>query len=613
MAAPVSTARAVAQENWKQGVRYTIEARLDEETETLRARARFTYLNRSPETLDRLYFHQSLNAFRPNSAWARSGQRPKPDFQHLAEPDQAFERLLGARTLAAGAGGSDIVSRPLAWSYPGSPDSTVVEIPLLDPLEPGEEVTLQLDWEARPSTLCRRQCRGGRHYDFAQWYPRIAPFDEDGWEAHALYPQGEFYGSFGSYDVMLDLAEDQVVAATGVVVSGDPGWGVAPDQEDFYGDRVGEEQRLGMLQISPSPGRKRVRFHAEDVHHFAWTTSPDYIHEGGEIAPTAGRDTPIELHVLYRPGDEEEWARGQAIERMTFALRFLEDRFGPYLWPQLSNVHRLEGGGTEFPMMTMNGGASPGLIMHETSHQYAHGIFGNNEWKEAWLDEGFATFLTNWAFEESRPGIWRQARDRMAATEADGFARPISTASELFESFGRYNYMAYSRGSFVFQMLRGLVGEDTFRQILREYYNRWALHHVSEASLRSTAEDVSGQDLGWFFEQWLHTTATLDYGIGKVEQAETADGWRTRVEVIRTGDAWMPVTLRVAGEDRRLDSRDRSQWVEFPTGERPTEAMLDPDGWNLDTNPENDRAEIPAGGLQVGAAHSSIAATDASQ
>jgi len=598
IAIPTTATPALAQESWKQGVKYTIEARLEEDAETLRARARFTYLNRSPETLDRLFFHQYLNAFRPNSTWARSGQRPTPDFQHLAEPDQAFERLLAVRALAAGAGGSDIVSRPLRWSYPGTPDSTVVEIPLLDPLEPGEEVTLQLDWVARPSTLCRRQCRGGRQYDFAQWYPRIAPFDEDGWEAHALYPQGEFYGSFGSYDVMLDLAADQVVGATGVVLSGDPGWGVEPTQQDFYGDRPGAEQRLGLLQISPSPGRKRVRFYAEDVHHFAWTTSPDYIHEGGEIAPADGRDRPIELHVLYRPGDEDQWADGQALERMTFALEFLEDRFGPFLWPQLSNVHRLEGGGTEFPMMTMNGGASPGLIMHETSHQYAHGIFANNEWKEAWLDEGFATFLTNWAFEDRAPGIWRQSRDRMAETEAGGFAKPISTASELFESFGRYNYMAYSRGSFVFQMLRGLVGEQTFRAILREYYDRWALHHVTEASFRTTAEDVSGKNLDWFFKQWLHATATLDYAIGKVEQERTARGWRTRVEVRRAGDAWMPVTLRVGGEDRRLESRDRSQTVEFDTAERPTEALLDPDGFILDSSPANDRAEIPPPGLE---------------
>ncbi|MDH3734323.1 MAG: M1 family metallopeptidase, partial [Gemmatimonadota bacterium] len=563
------------QEEWQQGVEYVIEAELDEASETVRGRARFTYTNRSPDRLDRLYFHQHLNAFRPNSTWATSGQRPQPDFTALEDPDHAFERMLSIRTVAAGGGGSDVVSRPLRWSYPGAPDSTVVEVPLLDDLEPGEEITLELNWLARPSTVCRRQCRGGRHYDFAQWYPRIAPYDEDGWAAHPLYPQGEFYGSFGTYDVTLDLEADQVVGATGVPIEGNPGWGVEPVGRDFYGERR-DRRRLNMLAISPEMGRKRVRFYAEDVHHFAWTTNPEYIHEGGQVVANEGRQTPIEVHVLYRPGDEEGWGSGQALERTVSSLEFLEDVFGPYPWPQLTNVHRLEGGGTEFPMMIMNGSASEGLILHETAHQYAHGIFGNNEWKEAWLDEGFASFLVSWAFQDNVEGMWVQTRDRMAEQEAGGFTQPMSTISDEFESFGMYGYMAYTRGSFFFRMLQGLVGEDVFRQTMREYYERWALHHVTEESLRTTAEAVSGEDLEWFFEQWLHTTGTLDYAIGEIEQEERDGQWRTRVEVLRTGEAWMPVTIRVGDEERRLDDRGRRQRVEFMTDERPTEAILDP-------------------------------------
>ncbi len=582
------------QESWQQGVRYAIEAALDEDREVLEGRARITYVNRSPDTIDRLYFHQHLNAFRPNSSWARAERRDRYDFQHLAEDDQAFERLLAARTLPAGAGGSDIVGRELRWSYPNAPDSTVVEIPLFDVLEPGEEVTVELDWEARPSTLCRRQCRGGRHYDFAQWYPRVAPYDEGGWAPHMLYPQGEFYGTFATYDVVLDLRDDQVVGATGAVLSGDPGW-EGSTAADAYPNPP-DEPRLGSLPVSPYPGRKRVRVYARDVHHFAWTVDPEYRHEEGELPPTEARPRPVALHVLYRPGDESTWSGGRALGHMVFALRFLEHVFGPYPWPQLTNVHRLEGGGTEFPMMTMNGSASPGLIMHETAHQYAHGIFGNNEWKEAWLDEGFASFLTSWAFEDRVPGLWRRTRDGMAETEAAGFTHPISTVSEAFESFRMYNYMAYDRGSFFFRMLRGIVGDDAFREALHRYYDRYRFRHVTEASLRSVMEEASGRDLGWFFDQWLHSTATLDYGIGAVSQERAEGGWRTRVEVVRNGEAWMPVTLRVGGEDRRLESRSRRQQVEFVTPERAADAALDPEGWILDSNPANDRVEIPPPG-----------------
>lgn len=599
LAAPL--AAELAAQEWRQGVEYHIEARLDEDREALRARARLTYRNRSPDTLDRLYFHQHLNAFRPNSEWARAERRERYDFQSLPDHEQAYERLLGARSLPAGAGGSDIVGRDLRWAYPLAPDSTVLEIRLLDVLEPGEEVTLELDWEARPSILCRRQCRAGRHYDFAQWYPRIAPYEADGWAAHPLYPQGEFYGEFGRYDVTLELASDQVVGATGAVVSGDPGWGVEPDPVPRYlSPPTGP--RLGLLPVTPPRGRKRVRFYAEDVHHFAWTTSPEYVHEGGRVPPTEAREHEIDVHVLYRPGDEAEWGGGRAVDRTVAALEWLEDVFGPYPWPQLTNAHRLEGGGTEFPMLIMDGSADQGLITHETAHQWVHGIFGNNEWREAWLDEGFASFLTTWRLQGEGPDPWRRMREAMAPMEGAGFARPIATDSEEFESYPMYGYMAYNRGAFVFRMLRGLVGEDTFRAILREYYERHALGRVTEADFRATVEDVAGEDLDWFFDQWLHTTATLDYGVEEVEVEATDGGWRIRAAVGRAGEAWMPVTLAaVRGGEivarERLEDRSRRQSVELEVEELPDELLLDPGGWILDADPGNDRRPIePSGG-----------------
>ena len=84
-------------------------------------------------------------------------------------------------------------------------------------------VTLRLDWTARLATVPRRQGRMGRHFDWAHWYPRIAAFKNGRWETQALLPQGEFFGEFGSYDVTLEVADDQVLGATGVPVEGDPG------------------------------------------------------------------------------------------------------------------------------------------------------------------------------------------------------------------------------------------------------------------------------------------------------------------------------------------------------------------------------------------------------
>ncbi|CAA9294293.1 MAG: hypothetical protein AVDCRST_MAG11-352, partial [uncultured Gemmatimonadaceae bacterium] len=201
---------------WQQRADYTIAATLDERPGVVHATGRLLYVNNSPDTLRELYLHQYLNAFRPGSRWSAADAREgRVRFQRLAEPDYAYERFTAPPTV----GGEAV--RP---EYPGAPDSTVVRLPLPRPLAPGDSLRVGLAWDARPSTLPRRQARRGRDFDLAQWYPKVAVYDRRGWAHRALVPAGEFYGEFGTFDVTLVLRDDQVVGATGVPVSGDPGW-----------------------------------------------------------------------------------------------------------------------------------------------------------------------------------------------------------------------------------------------------------------------------------------------------------------------------------------------------------------------------------------------------
>jgi hypothetical protein len=551
-----------------QGVDYRIEARLDETTDVLHGRARLRYTNHAPVALDTIYVQQHLNAFRPNSAWARRelefGQRR---FQDLGPEQHAFERF---RSVTAG-------GAPVRPVYPFAPDSTVAALPLPAPLAPGATVEVLMDWDARLSTTPRRQGRAGRHHDFAQWYPRVAVVENGRWSFHPLLPQGEFWGEFGRYDVTLDVAEDQVLGATGVAVEGDPGYTVSEFELGYYPPRPAET--LGFLDAAPAAGRKHVRWRADDVIHFAWSASPEFRHEvvtrmemrdDGEV-----RGLPT-LHVLHR-GDTT-WI-GTAARRTHAALTWSQGMFGPYPWPQLTNLHRLEPGGTEFPMLIMNGSASEGLIVHEVVHQYLHGILANNEWREGWLDEGFTSFMTNWYFEEQgQENVWDRAMEGLAAFERAGRAQPIDIPSPEFRDFQTFQVMTYTKASVVFRMLREMVGEDVFRQILRTYYERHRLGHVTREDFVRVAQDVSGRDLEWFFTQWLDTTHTLDYAVRSATARRQRDGrWRTRVEVVRMGEAWMPVDVQVDGVRRTLESRDRVQVLEVVTPARPGEVVVDPD------------------------------------
>ena len=328
---------------WQQRVRYEIEAALDERRGTIGARASLVYVNNSPDTLREMYFHQYLNAFRPGSKWSAADEREgRVRFQHLRDPDYGYERFTATPTFDG---------TPVAPSYPGGSDSTVVRFALPRPLAPGDSLRADFAWEARPSTVPRRQGRRGRSFDLAQWYPKVAVYDRGGWEPNALVPAGELYGEFGDYDVTLVVPEDQVLGATGVPVQGDPGW-----QRALRWGRVQPtDASYGAPAASPppaAPGMKRVRFVARDVHHFAWSASPDYRYEGGVYVRPAGAAAQrfptwdsVAIHVLYRPGDEREWGGGRAVERTARALRWLESVYGKYGYPQITNLHRIESGG----------------------------------------------------------------------------------------------------------------------------------------------------------------------------------------------------------------------------------------------------------------------------
>ena len=565
---------------YAQGVEYRIEATLDERSEVLRGRAQLRYTNRAPAPLDTLYFHQHLNAFRPNSAWARRELEYGIErFQRLGPQEHGFERLRSAR----------VNGRVVRAAYPFAPDSTVLALPLPEPLRTGRAATVALEWDARPATIPRRQGRMGRHYDFAHWYPRIAVHEDGAWQVQPLLPQGEFYGEFASYDVTLDVAADQVLAATGVPVAGDPGWagvaraGAAPPRyaRDAYPPR--DARSLGLLPSRPAAGRKHVRWRAERVHHFAWNADPRFVYEGGEWRG-------IPLHALFLPFDTA-WPDGRAIRRMRESLDWLDGVFGRYPYPQLTASRRIESrGATEFPMLMMNSSGSRGQVMHETVHQFAHAVLANNEWRDAWLDEGLTDFLTLWWWEEQGLAQWRPVIDSIQHRQAVGAVQPVAIAAREFGDPRIYSLMSYDKAALVFRMLREYLGADVMRGVLRHYYEQNAFTHVDEADFRRSAEAVSGQELDWFFDQWLHGNAQLDYALGEVGWGIRPEGgYRLRIEVVRNGEAWMPVLLRAGSVERLLDSRERRQIVALDVPELPDAVVLDPERVLIDVDPRNNR------------------------
>jgi hypothetical protein len=598
---------------WQQHVGYTIVATLDEAQTKLHARATLVYVNNSPDTLREMYVHQYLNAFRPGSKWSAADEHEnRVRFQNLREPDYGYERFTAAPT---------VNGTPVVVEYPGAPDSTVAHFKLPAPLPPHDSVRVTFEWDARPSTVPRRQARRGRTWDFAQWYPKVAVYDRGGWEENPFVPAGELYGEYGTYDVTMVVRNDQVLASTGVPVSGDPGWArVSLNGAPYLGSNA-----YGSLPPAPAvtvpENYRAVRFYAENVHHFAWSASPDYRYEGGVYVRPVPRthfqtwDT-VGVNVLFKPGDDSTWGRGIAVERTIFALKWLESIWGPYAYPQMTNIHRIDPGGTEFPMMVMNGSDSQGLILHEGGHVFTYGILGNNEWRSGWMDEGLTDYQTYWAQNltpQEQVGV-PVAPARLAdgyrvnavtippsqnaglldwQLDLIGRAQPIGTPAYEFSEFGIYNEMIYDRARGMYGQLRAAIGDTAFRAFFHDYYDRWALKHVDELAMRTSAERASGQDLGWFFQQWVHGTGLMDYSLGTAAVHTDGSRFETIARVDRRGELKqaMPVGVQtstgwtvVRASNPLADQQD----VHIITTEQPLRIQLDPYHVTWDWDRRND-------------------------
>lgn len=622
---------------WQQRADYRITATLDERMNGIHATGTLTYVNRSPDTLNELWLHQHLNAFRPGSRWSATDAREgRVRFQNLQDPDYAYERFTSQPTINGTA---------VRVEYPIAPDSTVVRLALPRPLASGDSVVVQFAWDARPSTTPRRQARRGRSFDFAQWYPKVAVYDRQGWHPNALVPAGEFYGEFGTFDVTLVLPSDQVVGATGVPVTGDPGWArVALPGSRL--PRLAAESYPDVPSL-PSPtipnGSRAVRFYAKNVHEFAWSVSPGFRYESAEYVrqtPMSGGRFPVwttvPVHVLYRIDAEDDCARLIATQRDTIpaarrietcvngalnswkdakatgygttALKWLESIYGPYAYPQMTILKRADGGGTEFPMMQMNGSASLGLTLHEGGHIFTFGILGNNEWQSGWMDEGLTSYQTAWhggnvrvamaakllalnPRDPSAPGdaalqTLRASLDTTAARYdkqiKDGIAEPIGTRGDLFKNFTVYNGSVYSRAQQMYQALHDVMGDGPFRDFLKDYYSRWALRHVDRWAMQGSAERVSKQKLDWFFDQWVNNVGVIDYALRSPSVQKTAGGWTVRVNLEKSGSYRhaMPVGVRTAKGwvIARGDPMRDNQQLEIKVTSQPDAVWLDPFG-----------------------------------
>lgn len=593
---------------WQQKANYEMSVNLNPDSNQVVGSSTITYINNSPDELDRIYLNLYHRAFNPKSIKTAGYMNMKNSWRAMTIKNQSKTDWIHEYEItdfkAIMPSGRTVNQYRI--------DDTVLHSALDGTLSPGDTLVIHVNWVHTVGRMFERSGRVKKQYNMAHWYPRTAVYDQKGWNIDPFHAQGEFYGDFGNFIVTLDLPGNYVVGATGVVVDGDPGWNdVLVDTNRTFEDWLKDHE----LKMEEDPGSERrvVTFNAENVHDFAWIASPDFLYEGGEW-------NGIDIHVLYNRENGRKWTK-DVLKRSRRVLDWLSTNFGMYPYPQVTTTDRKIGGGMEYPMLVMNGSESESLIAHEIGHIWYYGILANNEVDEAWLDEGFTSFQEDWymynhyptGYSSKPPGNFVEKRRQKAHLDdnehwhivryqVSGHDEPVKRKSYLYNDSG-YRINVYNKSARMLKELRHLMGDSLFLAGMQEYFRRWNLKHTNEERFTSSMSDVAGRDLEWFFESWLHDTQVLDYALKNWTTREARDGnWELNLGIEKRGERYFPVEIEVQYHD---GPTERFVYEDFlwkfdntytvVTERKPRSVVLDPDGKTLDIDFRNNfRSTMPA-------------------
>jgi hypothetical protein len=614
---------------WQQRVDYRIRATLDTGTKRISGTESILYTNNSPDTLRFVWFQLDQNLFRPGSTGALlfpsesrfggGGFEGGFVIDSILQCSGAATRLGPGAAQRSGAGVSKrrrrgrATSNSTARCSPGSlrtrVDDTMMHVELATALPPGTTTAFEVGYGfAIPEHGADRMGREGSLYEIAQWYPRLAVYDDvQGWNTDQYLGQGEFYLEYGNIEYEVTLPAGYIVAGSGVLQN--PGDVLTRAQRQRLAAALKSDTTVHIVTSAElasgaarpvRDGSLTWRFKAENVRDAAWAASPEYL---WDAASWDG----ILAQAFYRPSAQGTWQDAARMSR--YSIREYSSRWLSYPYPQISAV---EGpvSGMEYPMLAMEarGNGRPDLysvLTHEVGHMWFPMVVGSDERRYAWMDEGFNTFINTF----SEEGYWKrddsavrqQERKLVIGIDQLPTAQPIMTPANRYKTSDNLLSLAYLKPSIVLLALRSKVlGHQVFDTALREYTRRWAFKHPQPADFFRTMEDVSGRDLAWFWRGFFYTSAALDQSVESVRQDSTG---ATQVVLVNLGDAVMPVELELGFQDAT------SQLVKLPVeiwyggnryvypvepGKVVVSARVNPDGTFPDAVTSNDAWKRPA-------------------
>jgi aminopeptidase N len=198
------------------------------------------------------------------------------------------------------------------------------------------------------------------------------------------------------------------------------------------------------------------------------------------------------------------------------------------------------------------------VTSHELAHTYFPFMVGTNERKYAWMDEAWAMFLPE-KFQERELGgfdiyeeLKRRFYDPVAGSEFD-LPPMIPSVTYGSDVFYYYRYVSYARPYLAYRFLQQMMGND-FLPAFREYIRRWEGKHPMPYDFFFTFNDVSGENLNWFWKPWFFEIVFPDMGLKK----KTRDKNGITVTITNEGGLPLPVKLTLTFADSTVNTVEKS-------------------------------------------------------
>ncbi len=556
---------------WQQDVHYKINAKIDEKTHIIHGQEELTYWNNSPDTLTKVYFHLYQNAFQPGSYYSNLWKNNKRPLRFGPYEKKGW--------------GTEVDSlRVNGRQVKTTLDNTVLKVQLPEPLYPGDSIQFNMDFRTyfddegimrrRMNMFSvysldtfgkERQVRRFKHYNGVHWYPRIAVYDRKfGWTTDQHLDK-EFYGDFGTFDVSLTFASNYVVGATGYLQNRSE---VMPNelrQKLDISNFLGKDNSIpvpAVVEYKPNE-TKTWKYHAENVHDFAFTADPTYRMDSAKW-------NGIKSLALVQQTNVSGW--DNAAEYTKKLIKKYHNQLGAYEYPKMIVADARDG--MEYPMLTLDSREDPGyrdLLAHEVVHNWFFGMLGNNETYRAAMDEGFTQFSSTWALEQIEGEYMprkkidnaykKMFRDSLRVKDSEiyygymltsilGRDHKLNTHSSDFNGAlrhgGGYGSVYYKFGAMLYN-LQYVLGDSLYWEAMRHYVEQWKMGHPYFEDFRNSIIRYTDVDLNWFFDQWLETTKKIDYAVKSVKKGDKEDQYIITFE--RKGEMQMPIDFTVTDQN----------------------------------------------------------------